>query len=129
MSKAVRFGPEQVAAARKLLQELPVKEKDKSKQELAAHLGRDIQAALKKGYSAKDLSELLKENGLGLSASLIKAHADVRTAHKRRPVGGAKEESGSVVMGWSRPNKAGSIAYRKTYARRPFHEDRYHYWH
>lgn len=34
-----------------------------------------------------------------------------------------------VVMGWSRPNKAGSIAYRKTYARRPFHEDRYHYWH
>ena len=34
-----------------------------------------------------------------------------------------------VVMGWSRPNKAGSIAYRKTYARRPFHEDSYHYWH
>lgn len=34
-----------------------------------------------------------------------------------------------VVMGWSRPNKAGSIAYRKTYARRPSHEDRYHYWH
>lgn len=33
------------------------------------------------------------------------------------------------VMGWSRPNKAGSIAYRKTYARRPSHEDRYHYWH
>ena len=37
--------------------------------------------------------------------------------------------SGEEVMGWSRPNKAGSIAYRKTYARRPFHEDRYHYWH
>ena len=37
--------------------------------------------------------------------------------------------TGAVVMGWSRPNKAGSIAYRKTYARRPFHEDRYHYWH
>ena len=35
----------------------------------------------------------------------------------------------AVVMGWSRPNKAGSIAYRKTYARRPSHEDRYHYWH
>ena len=34
-----------------------------------------------------------------------------------------------VVMGWSRPNKTGSIAYRKTYARRPSHEDRYHYWH
>lgn len=99
MSKAVRFGPEQVAAARKLLQELPVKEKDKSKQELAAHLGRDIQAALKKGYSIKDLSELLKENGLGLSASLIKAHAYMRTAHKRRPARGAKEESGSVVSG------------------------------
>ena len=39
------------------------------------------------------------------------------------------EPSVTVVMGWSRPNKAGSIAYRKTYARRPSHEDRYHYWH
>lgn len=99
MPKAVRFGPEQVAAARKLLQELPVKEKDKSKQELAMHLGRDIKAALKKGYSVKDLSELLKENGLGLSASLIKAHTDGRTAHKQRPAGGAKAGATPPVPG------------------------------
>ncbi len=72
MSKAAMIQPEQIEAAKKLLQALPVKETAKSKQQAARQLVKDFQAALKKGYTPKDISDILQQEGIAIPASLIK---------------------------------------------------------
>lgn len=76
MAKAIKVQPEQIASAKRILQELPVKESGKTRQEAAALLAKEVQAALNKGYTFKDISEALKADGVPLSAAMIKAHAE-----------------------------------------------------
>ena len=72
MARAQKITLEQIEAARKTLQELPVKELGKSKEDAAYSLMKDIQTALKKGYSIKELSNSFKQGGILISASIIK---------------------------------------------------------
>lgn len=46
-------------------------------------MAREIQAALKKGYSLKELSGLVKKEGVGISASVMKSTVG-ETEHKRQ---------------------------------------------
>lgn len=72
MAKQVLIQPEQIESARKRLRELPTKESRKTKEEAATALAKDIRHALKKGYSLRDISELLKSEGVPVPASLIR---------------------------------------------------------
>ena len=72
MARAQKITSEQIESARKVLQELPVKEVGKSKEDAAALLIKDIQAALKKGYTVREISQRIKQDGTPVSASLIK---------------------------------------------------------
>ena len=67
-SKKIR--PEQLTRARKLLHDLPEKEDGKTRPEAAEFLERDF----RKGYSPKELSQLLKNEGIIIPAYLIKRY-------------------------------------------------------
>ena len=72
MSANATIRPQQIARARKLLQELPEKEDRKTRPEAAALLERDFKKATEKGYNPKQLSQMLKNEGIVIPAYLIK---------------------------------------------------------
>lgn len=72
MTKAAKISSEQIATARKLLQDLPHKEMPKTPEEAAVSLAKDFRKALRKGYTIKDISGILKREGIGIPASQVK---------------------------------------------------------
>ena len=72
MGQSAKIRPEQIAQAKKLLQDLPEKEDRKTRLEAAKILEKDFQKAKKKGYSPKELSQILKNEGIIIPAYLIK---------------------------------------------------------
>ena len=72
MASAPTIRPEQITRAKKLLQDLPEKENKKTRPEAAKLLEKDFRKALKKGYSAKEISAVLKNEGIIIPAYLVK---------------------------------------------------------
>lgn len=64
--------PQQIKRAKKLLQNLPEKEDREARPEAVALLERDFKKAKEKGYNLKELSQLLKNEGIIIPAYLIK---------------------------------------------------------
>ncbi len=64
MTSNATIRPQQIARARKLLQELPEKEDKKTRSEAAELLERDFKKAKKKSYNPKELSQMLKNEGI-----------------------------------------------------------------
>ena len=71
MAKNATIRPQQIERARKLLQDLPEKEDRKTRPEAAELLERDFRKAKEKGYNPKELSQMLKNEGI-IPAYLIK---------------------------------------------------------
>lgn len=74
MASSKKIRPEQLTRARKLLHDLPEKEDGKTRPEAAEFLESDFRKALAKGYSPKELSQLLKNEGIIIPAYLIKRY-------------------------------------------------------
>ena len=72
MGQSAKIRPEQIARARKLLQGLPEKEDRKTRPEAAEILEKDFRKAKVKGYNPKELSLMLKNEGIIIPAYLIK---------------------------------------------------------
>ena len=72
MASNATIRPQQIERARKLLQNLPEKEDRKTRPEAAELLERDFKKAKEKGYSPKELSQMLKNEGIVIPAYLIK---------------------------------------------------------
>lgn len=72
MASNATIRPQQIARARKLLQELPEKENKMTRPEAAELLERDFKKAKEKGYNPKELSQMLKNEGIIIPAYLIK---------------------------------------------------------
>lgn len=90
MASSKKIRPEQLTRARKLLHDLPEKEDGKTRPEAAEFLESDFRKALDKGYSPKELSQILKNEGIIIPAYLIKRYfretADApRQKNLRRP--------------------------------------------
>lgn len=87
MASKTKIRPEQLTRARKLLHDLPKREDGKTRPEAAEFLESDFRKALKKGYSPKELSLLLKNEGIIIPAYLIQKFlsetADAPPAQKR----------------------------------------------
>ena len=75
MAGAARIRPAQIEKARKLLLGLPVKDDGKTKEEAVMLLAKDFQKAMKKGYGPKEISELLRREGIVLPTSMLKEYA------------------------------------------------------
>ena len=72
MAKNATIRPQQIERARKLLQDLPEKEDRKTRPEAAELLERDFRKAKEKGYTPRELSQMLKNEGIIIPAYLIK---------------------------------------------------------
>ena len=72
MASNATIRPQQIERAKKLLQNLPEKEDRKTRSEAAELLERDFKKAKEKGYSPKELSQMLKYEGIFIAAYLIK---------------------------------------------------------
>ena len=74
MAVKTRIPMEKIMAVKKKLQKLPAKETGKTREEALEILAGDFQEALKKGYSVKEIREILGEEGVRLAlAGLAKA--------------------------------------------------------
>lgn len=71
MAHSPSIRPEQIQRAKELLQALPKKEVRKTRREATKILEKDFENALKKGYDAKELCTLLKNEGIIIPAYLI----------------------------------------------------------
>lgn len=72
MAQSAKIRPEQISRAKKLLQDLPEKENRKTRLEAAKLLEKDFRKAMQKGYNAKELSAILKNEGILIPAYLVK---------------------------------------------------------
>ena len=72
MGQSAKIRPAQIARAKKLLQGLPEKDDAKTRHEAAKILEKDFQKAKKKGYTPKELRQILKNEGIIVPAYLIK---------------------------------------------------------
>jgi hypothetical protein len=74
MSKSQRIPVEAIQAMKKILDALPDKNLDKTKEEALAMLGGQIQKAYAKGYSVKELAAILSNGKVAVSAPTLRAH-------------------------------------------------------
>lgn len=72
MASNATIRPQQIERAKKLLQNLPEKEDRKTRPEAAELLERDFKKAKEKGYTPKELSQMLKNEGIIIPIYLIK---------------------------------------------------------
>ena len=72
MASNATIRPQQIEQAKKLLQNLPEKENRKTRPEAAELLERDFKKAKEKGYNSRELSQMLKNEGIIIPAYLIK---------------------------------------------------------
>lgn len=71
MGKIGKIRPEQLRTAQKILRELPVKDNRCSREEAAAFLEKDLKRAFRKGYTPKELCDLLKKARIIIPERLI----------------------------------------------------------
>jgi hypothetical protein len=71
MAKSKTIRSEQIERARKLLQDLPEKDDRKTREEAAELLEKDFRKVLKRGYTPKELSAMLKNAGIIIPAYLV----------------------------------------------------------
>ena len=72
MTNSTDLWEEQVNRAKKLLENLPAKDSKKSRQEAASELVEDFKNAMKNGYTAAQISDILKNEGISIPVYLIK---------------------------------------------------------
>lgn len=66
MATARRYTLEQIEAARKKLRNLPVKEAGKTRGEVAEFMVNDIKKAMRRGYTLRDIRDLLADAGVSV---------------------------------------------------------------
>ena len=73
MATARRYTMEQIEAARKKLRSLPVKEAGKTRGEVAEFLVNDIKKAMRRGYTLRDIRDVLAEAGISVPLARLGA--------------------------------------------------------
>ena len=73
MAKTQTYPMEKVLAARAVLQQLPAKEKEKSRTEVVEFLKADLRKAVKQGHSLKAIQAILAEHGVNVPLSRMEA--------------------------------------------------------
>jgi hypothetical protein len=74
MGKPQRIPVDAIQAMKKILDALPDKNLDKTKEEALTMLDSQIRRAYSKGYSVKELAAILSEGKVAVSAPTLRAH-------------------------------------------------------
>ncbi|MGE9986675.1 hypothetical protein, partial [Desulfovibrio sp. SGI.169] len=97
MSSNATIRPQQIEQAKKLLQNLPEKENRKTRPEAAELLERDFKKAKEKGYNSRELSQMLKNEGIIIPAYLIKRffaeNGNISVTQKQEAISAKKQTS------------------------------------
>ena len=98
MKKGAKIRPEQITRAKRLLQDLPERDERKTREEAAEFLEKDFRKALEKGYTPKEISAMLKNEGIIIPAYLVQKflspeNENLRPKPKQQPPPTAKEKS------------------------------------
>ncbi|MBD5418288.1 MAG: hypothetical protein HDR50_11765 [Desulfovibrio sp.] len=95
MGKVGKIRPEQLRTAQKILKELPVKDTRCSREEAAAFLEKDLKRAFRKGYTPKELCDLLKKVGIIIPERLIARYQEpAEEDEENRDLGAGKKGGG-----------------------------------
>ncbi len=89
MVTARRYTMEQIETARKKLRSLPIKEAGKTRAEVAEFLVNDIKKAMRRGYTLRDIRDLLAE--AGVSVPLARLREVLTSSDGSREAGSSKE--------------------------------------
>lgn len=87
MGKFKRIPVKNIRAMRKILDELPDKNLGKTREEAAELLNANILKALEKGYTVKELAEIMAQGNVVIPAPVIRAKVlpQKETRQKREP--------------------------------------------
>ena len=87
MGKFKRIPVKDINAMRKILDELPDKNLGKTREEAAELLNTNILKAIEKGYTVKELAEIMAQGNVALPAPVIRAKVlpQKATPRKREP--------------------------------------------
>ena len=83
MASKAKLRPEQIERARRLLNDLPEKNNSKTREEAAELLEKDFRKVLKRGYTPKELSLMLKNVGIIIPAYLVEKFLKPENADPR----------------------------------------------
>ena len=89
MATARRYTMEQIEAVRKKLRSLPVKEAGKTRGEVAEFLVNDIKKAMRRGYTLRDIRDLLAD--AGVSVPLARLRKVLTSSDESEEAGSSKE--------------------------------------
>lgn len=87
MGKFKRIPVKDINAMRKILDELPDKNLGKTREEAAELLNANILKAIEKGYTVKELAEIMAQGNVAIPAPVIRAKVlpQKETRQKREP--------------------------------------------
>jgi hypothetical protein len=95
MGKPQRIPADAIQAMKKILDALPDKNLDKTKEEALAMLNGQIQKAYSKGYSVKELAAIMTKGNVAVSAPTLRAHTCPSSPRARK----AKPEAAAPKTG------------------------------
>jgi alkylhydroperoxidase/carboxymuconolactone decarboxylase family protein YurZ len=95
MGNPQRIPVDAIQAMKKILDALPDKNLDKTKEEALAMLSGQIQRAYSKGYSVKELAVIMAQGNVAVSAPTLRAHTCPSSprARKAQPEAAAPEKA------------------------------------
>jgi hypothetical protein len=95
MGNPQRIPVDAIQAMKKILDALPDKNLDKTKEEALAMLNGQIRRAYSKGYSVKELAAIMTKGNVAVSAPTLRAHTCPSSlrARKTKPKAAAPEKA------------------------------------
>ena len=84
MGNPQRIPVDAIQAMKKILDALPDKNLDKTKEEALAMLGDHIRRAYSKGYSVKELAAIMTKGNVAVSAPTLRAHTCPSSPRRRK---------------------------------------------
>lgn len=97
MAKPIRYTDAQIETARKKLRSLAAQNQGHTRAETAGILSADVRKAAQKGYSIRQIREVLAEAGLAISLDRIKALLNAPEENSQAELSDNGGEAGATV--------------------------------
>lgn len=97
MAKPIRYTDAQIETARKKLRGLAAQNQGHTRAETAGILSADVRKAAQKGYSIRQIREVLAEAGLAISLDRIKALLNAPEENSQAELSDTGGESGATA--------------------------------
>lgn len=97
MAKPIRYTDAQIETARKKLRSLAAQNQGHTRAETAGILSADVRKAVQKGYSIRQIREVLAEAGLAISLDRLKALLNAPEENRQEELADNGGKSGAIA--------------------------------